>query len=218
MGYHGNLRPTEEGNAVYRTYLDKMAAFVSWLLGHGHSVRLLIGDVVYDGRTPDDLIRRLRDHRATSDMVGIVHEPIRCVNDLLAQLATTDLVVAARFHNVLLALMMGRPVISLSYYHRKNEALMAEMNGLMKELQESGELVGTEGLADPSNTKTVRVQAGLPVVTDGPLAEAREHFGGYLVVDCESLERAVEIAARWPNARFSAMEVRPIMDPGGGDM
>ena len=50
------------------------------------------------------------------------------------------------------------------------------------------------------------------------LAEAREHFGGYLVVDCESLERAVEIAARWPNARFCAMEVRPIMDPGGGDM
>ena len=49
------------------------------------------------------------------------------MNDLLAQLATTDLVVAARFHNVLLALMMGRPVISLSYYHRKNEALMAEM-------------------------------------------------------------------------------------------
>ena len=104
------------------------------------------------------------------------------------------------------------------FFGPEGEALMAEMNGLRKELRESGELVGTEGLADPSNTRTVRVQAGVPVVTDGPLAEAREHFGGYLVVDCESLERAVEIAARWPNARFCAMEVRPIMDPGGGDM
>ena len=53
---------------------------------------------------------------------------------------------------------------------------------------------------------------GVPAVTDGPLAEAKEHFGGYLIVDCESIERATEIAARWPNARFAAMEVRPIMD------
>jgi hypothetical protein len=104
------------------------------------------------------------------------------------------------------------------FFGEGGRELMAEMNGLMRELQQSGELIGTEGLADPSNTKTVRVQGGVPVVTDGPLAEAKEHFGGYLVVDCESLERAVEIAARWPNARFSAMEVRPIMDPGGGDV
>jgi hypothetical protein len=100
----------------------------------------------------------------------------------------------------------------------QGEPLIAEMNALMKELQESGELVGGEGLADPSNTRTVRVHDGVPVVTDGPLAEAKEHFGGYLVVDCDSVERAIEIAARWPNAQFSAMEVRPIMDAGGGDM
>jgi hypothetical protein len=48
------------------------------------------------------------------------------------------------------------------------------------------------------------------------LAEAKEHFGGYLIVDCESIERATEIALRWPNARFAAMEVRPIMNAGGG--
>jgi hypothetical protein len=85
-------------------------------------------------------------------------------------------------------------------------------------LTESGELIATEGLADPSHTRTVRVQDGLPVVTDGPLAEAKEHFGGYLLVDCESVERAIAIAARWPNARFCAMEVRPLMDPGGTEL
>jgi hypothetical protein len=98
------------------------------------------------------------------------------------------------------------------------EALMAEVDAVMKELTESGELVGGEALADPSNTKTVRVQDGAPVTTDGPFAEAKEHLGGYLIVECESIERATEIAARWPSTRFSPMEVRPIMDTAGTEM
>lgn len=104
------------------------------------------------------------------------------------------------------------------FFGPDSSTLMAEMGALMKEVTESGELIGAEGLADPSHTKTVRVQGGIPVVTDGPLAEAKEHFGGYLPVDCESLDRAIEIAARWPNARFCVMEVRPLMNPGGMDL
>lgn len=56
------------------------------------------------------------------------------------------------------------------------------------------------------------------MVPDGPLAEAKEHFGGYLIVDCETIDRAVEIAARWPSARFAPLEVRPIMELGGVEM
>ena len=97
-------------------------------------------------------------------------------------------------------------------------ALMQEMDALMQELSESGELIGGDALAEPANTRTVRGQDGVPTVTDGPLAEAKEHFGGYLLLDCESIERATEIAARWPNARFAAMEVRPIMDASGTEM
>jgi hypothetical protein len=98
------------------------------------------------------------------------------------------------------------------------ESLVAEVVALVKELEESGELVATDPLADPAQTKTVRPHEGAPVVTDGPLAEAKEHFGGYLIVDCESIERAVEIAKRWPSARFAPLEVRPIMDVGGVEM
>jgi YCII-related domain len=50
------------------------------------------------------------------------------------------------------------------------------------------------------------------VVNDGPLAEAKEHYGGYLLVECESEECAVEIAKGWPSARFGAMEVRALMN------
>ena len=98
------------------------------------------------------------------------------------------------------------------------EPLMDEMRTLLRELRESGEFISTDGLADPSQTKVVRIQDGVPAITDGPLAEAKEHFGGYLIVDCETPERATEIAARFPSTRFTPLEVRPIMDTSGADM
>jgi len=56
------------------------------------------------------------------------------------------------------------------------------------------------------------------LIYDNP--DTRELFfsGGYLVVDCESIERATEIAVRWPSARFCPLEVRPIMDTGAADV
>ncbi len=95
--------------------------------------------------------------------------------------------------------------------------LMEEMQELLDEIRGSGELLGTEPLADPVQTRTIRPGDGAPVVTDGPLAEAKEHFGGYLIVDCETEERALEIASRWPSVHFAPIEVRPIMDVGGGE-
>ncbi|MGH2344458.1 MAG: YciI family protein [Chloroflexota bacterium] len=112
-------------------------------------------------------------------------------------------------------LIYDNPNTREAFFGETGAGLMAEVDTLMKELTESGELVGGEALADPSNTKTVQPRAGVPAVTDGPFAEAKEHLGGYLIVDCETIDRAVEIAARWPNARFCAMEVRPIMDTAG---
>jgi hypothetical protein len=103
------------------------------------------------------------------------------------------------------------------FFGPEGEALGAEMEALMAELTASGEFVAGEALADPAQTRSIRGRDGVPVVTDGPLAEAKEHFGGYLIVDCESAERAAEIALRWPNSRFAAMEVRPMMSAGGPD-
>lgn len=96
--------------------------------------------------------------------------------------------------------------------------LMIEMGEFVRELTESGELVYTEGLSDPSRTKTVRVQNGAPVVTDGPLAEAKEYFGGYMLLDCETADRAVEIASRFPGLEVTPLEVRPLMGASGSEM
>jgi hypothetical protein len=90
--------------------------------------------------------------------------------------------------------------------------LFGEVEQIMDDLRTSGELVGFDALADPSTTRTVKLRDGLPAVTDGPFMESKEQFGGYLTVDCESRERATEIAAGWPDVRLGgAMEVRAIM-------
>ncbi len=104
------------------------------------------------------------------------------------------------------------------FFGEGGDELMGEVDALMKKLTESGELVSTEVLAYPLNTKTVRVRDGIPVTTDGPFPEAKEHLGGYLMVDGESPERAAEIAAPWPNTRFCAVKVWPIMYIAGTEM
>ncbi|MEN3305908.1 MAG: hypothetical protein V7603_2110 [Micromonosporaceae bacterium] len=97
-------------------------------------------------------------------------------------------------------------------------AAMAEMGALLNGLTESGELLSTEGLADPSQTRTIRERDGVTVVTDGPFAEAKEHMGGFLLLDVEDEGRAVEIAASWPAGLCAAIEVRPLMNQGGADV
>jgi hypothetical protein len=98
------------------------------------------------------------------------------------------------------------------------EAIFNEVNTIMDELTKSGEWIGGEGLAHPSQTKTIRVRDGVPAVTDGPFVEAKEQFAGYCLFDCETLERATEIAARWPDARYAAVELRPVMQQSGTEM
>ena len=105
-----------------------------------------------------------------------------------------------------------------AFFGEGGDELMGEVDALMKKLTESGELVSTEVLAYPSNTKIVQVRDGIPVTTDGPFPEAKEHLGGYVMVDRERPDRVVEIAARWPSARFCAVEAWPIMDIAGTEM
>jgi hypothetical protein len=89
---------------------------------------------------------------------------------------------------------------------------------LTEDLEASGELIVTEALADPSLTKRVSVREGRTVTSDGPFAEAKELLAGFYLVDCESAERAVEIAARVPEAELGLVEVRPAMDLSGFEM
>ena len=94
-------------------------------------------------------------------------------------------------------------------------AVMEEAGAIFGELTATGELVGGDPLTPAATTKTVRVRGGVPAVTDGPFIEAKEQLVGYLMVDVKTEERAVEIAQRWPDARYWAMEVRAVLEVGG---
>jgi hypothetical protein len=78
----------------------------------------------------------------------------------------------------------------------------------------SGELIISEALDDPSLGKRVSVSEGRAMVSDGPFAEAKEVLAGFILVECESTDRALEIAARIPEAELGLVEVRPVMSLG----
>ena len=89
---------------------------------------------------------------------------------------------------------------------------------LSEALADSGELVVSEGLDDQANAVRVRLRDGETMTTDGPFAEVKEQLAGFYLVECESLERAVELAARVPDAAFTDVEVRPVLDLRGMEM
>ena len=86
---------------------------------------------------------------------------------------------------------------------------------LTEELAASGELIATEALADASLTRRVAVHDGQTLTSDGPFAEAKELLAGFFLLDCQSAERAVEIAARVPEAELGLVELRPVLQLGG---
>jgi hypothetical protein len=100
----------------------------------------------------------------------------------------------------------------------EREELTRQSEALHREIIETGELVAAAALAAPEATRTVTARSGTPATTDGPYIETKEQLAGYLVLDCDSPERAARIAARIPDARFAAVEVHPIMTTSGQEM
>lgn len=125
MLYHGKLSSDKSSEATYKAYLEQLVIFVRWVLSRDYDVRLLIGDFS-DRQVVAEFKTLLQDRLAACDQDRIIDDPIDSVETLLAQLAGTDAVVATRFHNVLWALALNKPVISISF-HQKCTSLMHDM-------------------------------------------------------------------------------------------
>ena len=82
------------------------------------------------------------------------------------------------------------------------------------ELQAKGIWLTGDQLAPPRRGRSVRVRDGKRMVTDGPFAETKEAVGGFDLLECGSLEEAVEIAASHPLAEVGTIEVRPLWGSG----
>jgi polysaccharide pyruvyl transferase WcaK-like protein len=125
MAYCGWRNDARRGARIYAAYLAKMTDFVVGLLDSGHTVRILMGDQA-DRRAVDDLIRAVGSRRPERTAEAIRFAPARTLHDVMQQMADTDLVVATRYHNVVCALRMSKPTISIGYAV-KNDALLAGM-------------------------------------------------------------------------------------------
>jgi hypothetical protein len=79
-------------------------------------------------------------------------------------------------------------------------------------LQEKAKSVDGKELDDSPTAKTVRYENGDTVVTDGPFAETKEQIGGYLLVECDNLDEAIDMAARSPITSRGSVEVRPVVE------
>jgi hypothetical protein len=112
-------------------------------------------------------------------------------------------------YDVLAGRPTGKPLMSAADV----AALHAQMQSVHEALVISGELVDAQGLTAPAHARRVRLQHGLPVVTDGPYSETAEVLAGYTVVECDSPARAAEIAASLINPAVEGeyVDVRPLL-------
>jgi polysaccharide pyruvyl transferase WcaK-like protein len=125
MSYYGWRGDRRRGAVIYERYIDQITEFILRLLGRGYRVRLLMGENS-DQQAIDDTLSALARKQPEFSRDRVVTSPAYSLQDVMAQIAETDLVVATRFHNIVCALKMNRPTISLGYA-KKNDVLMAEM-------------------------------------------------------------------------------------------
>jgi len=90
-------------------------------------------------------------------------------------------------------------------------ALGQEYGAYTEALRSSGAMVGGAQLQPTASATSVRVKNGETVVTDGPFAETKEQLGGYYLVEAESIDEAIDWAAKIPAARTGTIEVRPLV-------
>src|SRR3954469_17320841 len=76
---------------------------------------------------------------------------------------------------------------------------------------QAGVMLGGDRLQPVATATTVRVRDGERLLTDGPYAETNEQLGGVYMLECEDLDEALAWAARIPEAKTGAVEVRPVM-------
>lgn len=125
MTYRGTDDDRDRAEEVFDEYVAKMTSFVHWLVDHGHRVRLLTGDHE-DELVSAAILADVREKRPELDPAWVVEEPPKSLDDLMEQMASLDTIVATRFHNIVCALMLSKPTVSIGYA-AKNDVLMADM-------------------------------------------------------------------------------------------
>jgi polysaccharide pyruvyl transferase WcaK-like protein len=178
MAYRGSDDDAGRADAIYAAYLASITGFVRWLLDDGRTVRLFVGDA----NGSDDLVVReieadLRVSRPGLKPGRVVAEPVRTFAEVMRAVGPAGLVVATRFHNVLCAVKLGKPTISLGYA-AKHRALMADMG--LPEFCQATDALDVDLLIKQFTELESRSAELRPTVAERSAANARrlgEQFG-----------------------------------------
>ena len=113
-----------------------------------------------------------------------------------------------------IALIYGNEEIWSSVAPERWREIVDAVDAFNRRLEESGELVAVDGLVP--RARSVRATGGVPVVSDGPYLEAKEHVGSYFILDVDSEERALEIVRSYPGVwpAGGGIELWPLMSGG----
>jgi polysaccharide pyruvyl transferase WcaK-like protein len=125
MAFYGGNDDRKRADDLHRAYLETLQLFVRWLVDAGRQVRLFTGDKA-DESVVEEILADMRLHRPEVEATRVVAESASTLQELLHHMANVDTVVASRYHNVLCALKLGKPTLSIGYA-AKHDVLMTSM-------------------------------------------------------------------------------------------
>jgi len=162
MAYHGSNDDRARAAEIHASYLENVTAFVCRMLDEGRRVRLFPGDGC-DNDTMRTIIAEVRAGRPHLSRDRVTGEPLYSFSELMRAMAPVDAVVATRFHNVMCALKLGKPTVSIGYSN-KNLAIMTEAG--LGEFCQYAHALDVERLVE----QLAEIEAGWPEVAQ-PLAD-----------------------------------------------
>ncbi len=122
MAYYGRTDDPVRGAGVRRRYVGEMADFVTTLVGQGKSVTLVIGDLA-DHDVALEIQAAVRAGPTGHDADRVKVSDATNMDDLLLEMSTAEVVVASRFHNLIAALKLAKPTVSLGYAQKNADLL-----------------------------------------------------------------------------------------------
>ena len=137
MAYYGSNDDRAHAERIHAHYVAELKRFVRWLVDEGRNVRLFFGDQV-DESVAREVVEDVFSARPQLAPDRVTVPKVSCLEDLMREMSAVGTVVATRYHNVLCALKLAKPPLSIGYA-RKNEVLMADM-GLAEFCQSADKL------------------------------------------------------------------------------
>jgi polysaccharide pyruvyl transferase WcaK-like protein len=126
MAYYGGNDDRQHADEIHASYVENMKRFVRWLTDSGHTIRLFGGDNRFDDSVAAEILADLRAYRPDLEPMWAAAEPVTSMEELMRQMAPVGAVVATRYHNVLCALKLSKPTLSVGYA-AKHDVMMADM-------------------------------------------------------------------------------------------